>query len=399
MGNNIQNICKNNSYCLKQEIKKIETNDLTDSAIKLSKKKTHKFNNFQITSVISESIIDQKKEDFDKKSIPLNQDFSLDNNLSIITISVDEEKNNSEKSFEKEKLDDIKLTKSSSNIFKKTLFNKQSIRSLKQFKKMFTDKYEKLKEEEEKEDEEIQNIVITYEGQLCTFNGELINENPLEGKGLLKLNSGEILEGTFIEGKLNKYGKYVDINRTIFEGDFKNGKLEGKAKIIKFKDNKKIYKIKYFGDIKDFKKEGFGEEECDDYIYEGNFHNDMKEGNGRMEFKKLGDIYEGEFKNDKINGYGIYKWKNKCEYTGYFINGKINGKGKYKWPDGNEYEGIYVNGIREGIGKMKCNDGRIVNGVFKNGKPNGRGTIEYNGVKYAGIFKKGKFEKFEGNIL
>ena len=399
MGNNIQNICKNNSYCLKQEIKKIETNDLNDSTIKLSKKKTPKFNNFQITSVISESIIDQKKEDFDKKSIPLNQDFSLDNNLSIITISVDEEKNNSEKSFEKEKLDDIKLTKSSSNIFKKTLFNKQSIRSLKQFKKMFTDKYEKLKEEEEKEDEEIQNIVITYEGQLCTFNGELINENPLEGKGLLKLNSGEILEGTFIEGKLNKYGKYVDINRTIFEGDFKNGKLEGKAKIIKFKDNKKIYKIKYFGDIKDFKKEGFGEEECDDYIYEGNFHNDMKEGNGRMEFKKLGDIYEGEFKNDKINGYGIYKWKNKCEYTGYFINGKINGKGKYKWPDGNEYEGIYVNGIREGIGKMKCNDGRIVNGVFKNGKPNGRGTIEYNGVKYAGIFKKGKFEKFEGNIL
>ena len=399
MGNNIQNICKNNSYCLKQEIKKIETNDLNDSTIKLSKKKTPKFNNFQITNVISESIIDQKKEDFDKKSIPLNQDFSLDNNLSIITISVDEEKNNSEKSFEKEKLDDIKLTKSSSNIFKKTLFNKQSIRSLKQFKKIFTDKYEKLKEEEEKEDEEIQNIVITYEGQLCTFNGELINENPLEGKGLLKLNSGEILEGTFIEGKLNKYGKYVDINGTIFEGDFKNGKLEGKAKIIKFKDNKKIYKIKYFGDIKDFKKEGFGEEECDDYIYEGNFHNDMKEGNGRMEFKKLGDIYEGEFKNDKINGYGIYKWKNKCEYTGYFINGKINGKGKYKWPDGNEYEGIYVNGIREGIGKMKCNDGRIVNGVFKNGKPNGRGTIEYNGVKYAGIFKKGKFEKFEGNIL
>ena len=399
MGNNIQNICKNNSYCLKQEIKKIETNDLNDSTIKLSKKKTPKFNNFQITSVISESIIDQKKEDFDKKSIPLNQDFSLDNNLSIITISVDEEKNNSEKSFEKEKLDDIKLTKSSSNIFKKTLFNKQSIRSLKQFKKIFTDKYEKLKEEEEKEDEEIQNIVITYEGQLCTFNGELINENPLEGKGLLKLNSGEILEGTFIEGKLNKYGKYIDINGTIFEGDFKNGKLEGKAKIIKFKDNKKIYKIKYFGDIKDFKKEGFGEEECDDYIYEGNFHNDMKEGNGRIEFKKLGDIYEGEFKNDKINGYGVYKWKNKSEYTGYFINGKINGKGKYKWPDGNEYEGIYVNGIREGIGKMKCNDGRIVNGVFKNGKPNGRGTIEYNGVKYAGIFKKGKFEKFEGNIL
>ena len=78
MGNNIQNICKNNSYCLKQEIKKIETNDLNDSTIKLSKKKTPKFNNFQITSVISESIIDQKKEDFDKKSIPLNQDFSLE---------------------------------------------------------------------------------------------------------------------------------------------------------------------------------------------------------------------------------------------------------------------------------------------------------------------------------
>ena len=398
MGNNIQNICKNNSYCLKQEINKKESKELNDSYMKLNKKKTAQFNTFQITSVISETIIDPKKKEEDKKSFSLNEDFSLDKNLSIISIKVDEEKNNSEKSFENEKWKDAKLTKSEKHIFKKTLFNKQSIRNLKEFKKMFTEKYEKSKgeeEEKEKEDEEIQNIVVAYEGQLCTFNGELINENPLEGKGLLKLNSGEILEGNFIEGKLNKHGKYVDTNGTIFEGDFKNGKIEGKAKIIKFKDNKKLSKINYYGDIKDFKKEGFGEEECDQYIYEGDFHNDLKDGKGKIEYKKFGDVYEGEFQNDLVTGYGTYKWKNKCVYTGYFINGIMNGKGIYKWPDGNEYDGRYVNGIREGIGKIKRSDGTIINCVFKNGKANGRATAQYNEEKVTGIYKKGKFKKFK----
>ena len=122
MGNNIQNICKNNSYCLKQEINKVESKELNDSYMKLNKKKTAQFNTFQITSVISETIIDTKKKEEDKKSFSLNEDFSLDKNLSIISIKVDEEKNNSEKSFENEKWKDAKLTKSEKHIFKKRLY-------------------------------------------------------------------------------------------------------------------------------------------------------------------------------------------------------------------------------------------------------------------------------------
>ena len=76
------------------------------------------------------------------------------------------------------------------------------------------------------------------EGEQCVFNGELSQREPLCGKGLLQLNNGAKLEGYFINGKLNKYGKYTDQNGTIFEGEFQNGVLNGKGKIIQLKQNK-----------------------------------------------------------------------------------------------------------------------------------------------------------------
>ena len=58
----------------------------------------------------------------------------------------------------------------------------------------------------------MKNEVITYEGEVCNFMGELTNRDPLSGKGKLILNSGKIYEGHFINGKLNKFGKYIDEN-------------------------------------------------------------------------------------------------------------------------------------------------------------------------------------------
>ena len=69
---------------------------------------------------------------------------------------------------------------------------------------------------------------------------------------------------------------------------------------------KLINKITYTGNIQNFKREGFGNEICTEYIYEGNYHNDMRNGKGKIKFINTGDSYEGDFLNDKITGYGEY---------------------------------------------------------------------------------------------
>ena len=231
------------------------------------------------------------------------------------------------------------------------------------------------------------------------LNNNVKNKFELNGEGILKLNNGKSIEGKLINKKLNGFSRFIDEDGTIYEGVFENGELKGIGKIIKMKENnneksinqtqKKEYQIIYTGNIKNFKKEGFGKEECFDYIYKGNFHNNMKNGKGEIKMIKSGDNYEGEFVNDKITGYGKYIWDNHHQYIGYFVNGEMNGKGKYKWPDGSEYEGEYVNNKREGKGKFKWNSGAFFEGNFHNGKPDGKGIFFKQGSTYNAEFKDG----------
>ena len=416
MGNTFGSVCNNGSYCLKKEIE-TEPNELTEENRTLERRRNTRFNTYQISNVISETIITKRKSseenmiilNTDKNTFPSNKENSLDDDLnlnnmdSIFTEKLEEEKN--ENSTEK---DNIKLTNFGNPYFKKTLFNKQSVKSIKNLKKLFKSYSKKKKDEENEEDEkedeeENKNEIIIYRGEVCSFVGELKQKDPLNGRGILTLNSGEILEGYFIDGKLNKHGKYIDENGNIFEGNFQNGVLNGKGSIIKLKKSRNnsmdvIDKIEYYGDIENFKKEGSGKEICQKYIYKGNFHNDMKEGKGKIKYNGSGDIYEGEFQNDKINGYGTYKWKNKSEYSGYFLDGEMNGEGIFKWPNGTQYEGNYVHGIKQGIGKFKWSSGKVFEGIFKNGKPNGNGIIEYDNTKYNALYKNGKIKKLKTKL-
>ena len=285
----------------------------------------------------------------------------------------------------------------------KYLYNRKSKNSLKELIQVFNKEINNNINKNYKEN----NLIINYEGEQCLYNGELDNKYQLNGEGCLKFKNGKIIEGNFIDGKLNGFGKYTDENGNYYEGEFTNGELNGNGKIIKIKENinnksmnstrKLLNKVIYTGIIKNFKKEGLGKEICSDYIYEGNFQNDMKNGKGKINFINTGDFYEGEFTNDKITGYGKYIWANKHQYIGDFIDGEMNGKGKYKWPDGSEYMGEYVNNKREGEGKFKWSNGTIFEGIFHNGKPKGKGKMTYKGTSVNSEFKDGhlKVEKKE----
>lgn len=228
--------------------------------------------------------------------------------------------------------------------------------------------------------------VIDYHGKKFLYNGDLDKNQKPVGFGVLYME-GKKYEGNFVKGKLIGLGRFINEEGTCFEGIFDNGNLVSKAKIIKYEDDQKVT---YFGEVVDFKKNGNGEETCEDYKYTGEFLGDLRHGRGRLENLKKKDVYEGEFTRGQITGKGIYIWSNKERYEGDFVKGIKHGKGIYLWPDGIEYKGEYVNGIREGKGIYKWNDGRVFDGMFKDGKPDGKGKFTYKGVTVLCEYKNGK---------
>ena len=226
------------------------------------------------------------------------------------------------------------------------------------------------------------------------YIGEVNYKNEFNGYGELYSELKEKFEGIFTKNKLNGWGRFIDKKGNCYEGTFINSKLTGKGILIKNKKENEQY-LFYRGDFINYKKEGFGKEETEEYIYEGNFKNNKKNGQGKISYKKIEDIYKGEFLNDEITGFGYYKWANKHTYEGDFINGKMDGKGIYKWPEGGEYNGDYVNNIKEGYGVFKWADGKIFIGPFGNGKPNGKGKLTIENVTINCEFNNGKFK---GNL-
>ena len=250
---------------------------------------------------------------------------------------------------------------------------------------------------------------IEFEGEKCIFNGVLDDKINICGKGKINLKDGRTYEGTFVDGKLEGEGTYINNKGDIYIGGFIGGKLNGKGKIIQKreninksnggneqeninnKDNNDDNNLVYEGEIKDFKREGHGVEKCPEYVYEGNFHDDMKNGQGSIKYLKLGRKYKGDFKNNELTGCGYLIYENKQTYNGNLVDGKKEGKGKYIWPDGSEYEGEYKNDIREGEGSLKWANGLIFKGKFHNGRPEGKGKLySKNSIKDV-EYRKGKF--------
>ena len=250
------------------------------------------------------------------------------------------------------------------------------------------------------------SIIIEYNGEKGIFKGKLEDRKNICGKGKIQYKDGRIYEGIFENGVLNGQGKYTSSNGDTYEGIFTHGNLSGNGIIIKAKENKtkssslnkedssdifqhEKEKIIYKGCIKDFKKEGKGIEECDEYKYEGNFQNDKKNGKGLVIYS-TGDQYIGEFKDDQLSGHGNYIWNNGDSYEGEFTDGKINGKGLYKWKDGGEYEGEYKNNIREGKGIFRWANGIIFEGKFADGKPEGQGIMKIRNKTVNILYQNGE---------
>ena len=105
------------------------------------------------------------------------------------------------------------------------------------------------------------------------------------------------------------------------------------SKLVIFETKTKVNEYKY----------------CDRYprrklIYEGEYLNGKRNGKGK-EYDNL--IFEGEFLNGKKNGKGREYYNNELIFEGEYLNGKRNGKGKEYNRDGIlVFKGEYLKGSK-----------------------------------------------------
>ena len=212
------------------------------------------------------------------------------------------------------------------------------------------------------------------------------------GYGISVGKEGNVYKGIWENDNFGNYGAFIDNNGNYYIGELENGKAKGKGEMFINK------KMKYVGEFKDDLPYGQGimENYRDNYVYNGNIINGIKNGYGELKMKD-GTIYKGEFKEDKFDGKGKIIFSNGREYEGEFKNNKMDGDGVFIWEDGKKYIGKYNCNIKQGYGKLSWNENKYYEGEWFNNKPHGAGMYFFNGKLLKGKFRFGKIiSKKEG---
>lgn len=150
------------------------------------------------------------------------------------------------------------------------------------------------------------------------------------GNGIFILNEEESMEGNWKNDQLNGFAS-ITAKDYVYTGECLNNLPHGKGE--------KIYVdgLKYNGEFSCGKRQGKGELVTAEWVYDGYFNDDLREGFGKC------------------------RWlEDNSTYTGYWVKDKFEGKGCFIWPDGKIYEGEYEDGQKNGIGVLRDKEGNIL---------------------------------------
>ena len=149
-----------------------------------------------------------------------------------------------------------------------------------------------------------------------------------------------------IGGKNEKGREYlIETNSLIFEGDYLNGKRNGEGNEY-YENGKLLFEGEY---LKGKKWNGNG------YDIIGNKEFEIKNGNGNIKEYNIFDgklLFEGEYLYGERNGKGKEYNDGRLEFEGEYLNGKRNGKSKEYYFEGSlKFEGEYLKGKKwNGVG-------------------------------------------------
>lgn len=137
----------------------------------------------------------------------------------------------------------------------------------------------------------------------------------------------------------------------------------------------------------------------DGKMYEGDFENDLPNGEGRMTFPN-GDTYDGHWKDGKMEGHGMYRFYDidrdrfKGFYEGYFHKSQFNGWGKREYSNKATYFGNWLNGARNGEGQILFATGESFSGIWEDDSLR-EGLVSFtDGAIYSGHLKNYSFYGF-----
>ena len=145
--------------------------------------------------------------------------------------------------------------------------------------------------------------------------GELKDGKP-HGKGSRRNLDGTVLEGTWDEGKLEGVGRKLFKNGELcYVGEFKEGEFHGRGVLynehaVRSEEAKPVNHADLTNISEAWKQ------------YEGEFSHNKKHGTGTLTFVS-GDKFEGTFEKDEITGKGTFTTEAGKEITGKWKKGLL----------------------------------------------------------------------------
>jgi hypothetical protein len=187
--------------------------------------------------------------------------------------------------------------------------------------------------------------VFTWENG-SVFDGGWLNDVQHGDNCIYKFPNGETISGSWVNGKIDGYATYVNLDGDAYYGEFNE-------KLLRHGTGKNIY--------------------ADGDIYEGFWRDGMRHHKGRMRFKE-GDEFIGFFKFNMMNGYGSWSYVGGGSFSGYFKNDRRHGIGRFSSSEDTIFEGNYLHGKKHGKGKTTYSNGTILEGEWVMGKLEGTAT-------------------------
>ncbi|XP_013104968.1 alsin homolog [Stomoxys calcitrans] len=220
---------------------------------------------------------------------------------------------------------------------------------------------------------EVRSIQYTFSIH-SKYSGASVKGNfsngVMHGKCVLKYPNGKFYSGDVIHGVIEGYGLMFLPKVGVYKGHFKNGEFCGNG-TLQMRE-----KEKYEGNFRDGKFNGHGYLQTPEYIYVGDFRDNLKWGYGVLDRLATGDKHIGMFADNKKVGPGICITAMGNYFEGLYANDELTGKTVVIFPNQFYYEGESGLNGPNGLGKYYMpKEESMETNLFTNGEDTVSGNI------------------------
>lgn len=196
-----------------------------------------------------------------------------------------------------------------------------------------------------------------------TYFGQCQNKQP-HGWGRLVTQTGEVIDGFFMNGIPDVYVRVVYLDGSMYQGCIRNLKKNGLGVFVDSSGHSTA--SKWVDDQADDMTIVKGLD--DQIIFQGTIKQGMRDGEGFFKDYIHGYEYKGRFSLNLYNGYGVKIYTNGQVYKGNFVDGLEDGNGTLTFNDGRVFSGQFFKGVPHGTGDLTSDEGKTRSVTYHHGK-------------------------------